>query len=337
MRMIQCIAPFRLDNAYFPLTPAPDDLVLDVSAEGLLLHADLRLPGVRAWRNAFPESGADLRYAFRLFKENGSAPEDAGNAEASATASEEERRMKDIACTRIPASAPEKTQEPSKPGEHEDPLFRAEARLFLALRPAGEDAVTPEGMQRIPPSKLRGVSGPLPFAAFTALHLARWYATHRFCGRCGSAMHPAPHERALVCPACGHVCYPVIAPCVIVAVTSGDRLLLTRYAGPRAGHFVLVAGFTEIGETSEQAAAREVMEETGLRIRNLRYAGSQPWGLSRTLATGFFAELDGPDTIRLDTSELSEARWVRRADIPPCPDTASLTMTMISRFARGEV
>lgn len=335
--MIQSISPFRLDNAYLPLTPGPDDLVLDVSSEGLLLHADLRLPDVRAWRDTFPESGADLRYAFRFTRENGSAPEGAGNAEAPAIESEAERRMKSLDCPTPPDAAQEKTQEPSAQGTQEDPLLRPETRLFLALRPAGEDAVTPEDMQRIPPSKLRGVSGPLPFAAFTALHLARWYATHRYCGRCGSAMHHAQNERALVCPACGHVCYPVIAPCVIVAVTNGDRLLLTRYAGPRSGHFVLVAGFTEIGETSEQTAAREVMEETGLRIRNLRYAGSQPWGLSGTLATGFFAELDGPDTIRLDTSELSEARWVRRADIPPCPDTASLTMTMISRFARGEV
>ena len=353
--MIQCIAPFRLDNAYRPLTPAPHDLVLDVSAEGLLLHADLRLPELRAWRNAFPGSGADLRYAFRFTRENDPAPEDAGSAEASESAAA--RRMKDVACTMPPSSesaaartlpgvagekrhesAPLFSEAPEQAGPHgqNDPLLRPGARLFLALRPAGEKAVTPEGLRRVPPSALRGVPGPLPLAAFTALHLFRWYDDHRFCGRCGSALRHAPKERALLCPACNHVCYPVIAPCVIVAVTSGDRLLLTRCAGSRSKHFALVAGFTEIGETSEQAAAREVMEETGLRIRHLRYAGSQPWGLSGSLVTGFFAELDGPDEIRLDASELSEARWVRRADIPPCPDAASLTMTMIARFARGE-
>lgn len=325
--MIQSIAPRRLDNAYVPFTPGPDDLVLDVSDQGLLLHADRHLPLLGVWRERFSGSAATLRYAFRFTLET--VPEGLpdppvpGAAQAAAHPSAEALRKG--------------TDDPERPEDAGDPLLRPEARLFLVLRPAGEEATVPEGMQRIRPSELRGVPGPLPLAAFTALHLFRWYDTHRFCGRCGSALRHAPHERALICPACGNTCYPVIAPCVIVAVTHGDRLLLTRYAGSRAGHFVLVAGFTEIGETSEQAAAREVMEETGLKIRHLRYAGSQPWGLSGTLATGFFAELDGSEEIRLDTDELSDARWVRRADIPPCPDTASLTMTMIARFARGEV
>ena len=212
-----------------------------------------------------------------------------------------------------------------------------EVRFWLASRAAGATGPTPAGWQRIAPSALRGERAPLPFAAALAQHLTRWYDAHRFCGRCGTALRHAEKERALVCPACALVSYPVIAPCVIVAVTHGDRILLTRYARPGATRLVLVAGFVEIGETAEQAARREVMEETGLEIKDLRYVGSQPWGLSGTLAVGFAATLDGPDTVRLDTSELAEARWVDRRDILPCPDDSSLTMSLIRRFARGEL
>lgn len=181
----------------------------------------------------------------------------------------------------------------------------------------------PEGWQRTPPFV------PTPC-------LCPWWRP-RYSTLCAGT--PARHsetERSLVCPSWGSTFYPVIAPCVLVAVTCGNKLLLTRYAKSGSTRFVLVAGFVKAGENAEQAAAREVMEEADLRIKNMRYAGSQPRGLSGTLATGFFAELDGPDTIRLDTSELAEARWVDRADIPPCPDLSSLTMIMIDRFAWGE-
>lgn len=296
--MIQDIAPLRLCNEFQNVRPADDDLVFDLDENGLLLASDaLRPPSVREWRAQ--KEAATLAYAFRLADD---APT-SGEPSASCAA----------------------------------PRLDRDIRCFLALRAAGESGRTPESLRRVAPSALRGEPGPLPFAAATAQHLARWYDEHRFCGRCGSALRRSDTERALLCPACGLVNWPVIAPCVIVAVTHGDRILLTRYARPGATRLVLVAGFVEIGETAEQAAAREVMEETGLRIKNLRYAGSQPWGFSGSLAAGFVADLDGPESIRLDTSELAEARWVKRADIPPCPDDSSLTMTMITRFARGEL
>lgn len=296
--MIQDIAPLRLCNEFQHVRPADDDLVFDLHEGALLLAPGRRRPPlVREWREA--GEAATLVYAFRL----------AGAAG-------------------LPGESP-------APCDDLSPARNL--RCFLALRGAGEPAPTPEGWQRIAPSALRGESGPLPFASATALHLARWYNEHRFCGRCGSALRHSDRERALLCPDCGLVSWPVIAPCVIVAVTHGERLLLTRYARPGASRLVLVAGFVEIGETAEQAAAREVMEETGLRIKNLRYVGSQPWGFSGSLAAGFVAELDGPETIRLDTSELAEASWVKRDDIPPCPDESSLTMSMIARFARGEL
>ena len=213
-----------------------------------------------------------------------------------------------------------------------------EERFFLALRETGRQAPTPEGWRRAMPSTLRGESpGPLAYAAATGWHLFCWYDSTRCCGRCGEKLLFSETERAMICPRCGAVHYPRIAPCVIVAVTCGDRLLLTRYARPGAKNLVLVAGFVEAGETAEEAVHREVMEETGLKVKNLRYFGRQPWGFSGTLALGYVAELDGPDDIRLDTSELAEALWVDRSRIPPCPDSASLTMEMITRFSRGEL
>lgn len=220
-------------------------------------------------------------------------------------------------------------------GEEEGP---EEERFFLALHEAGERAPAPEGWRRTAPSALRReCPGPLAYAAATGWHLFQWYDSTRRCGRCGEALLPSERERAMCCPRCRAVHYPRIAPCVIVAVTCGERLLLTRYARPGAKNLVLVAGFVEAGETAEQAVHREVMEETGLKVRNLRYFGSQPWGFSGTLALGYVAELDGPDDIRLDTAELAEAVWVERSHIPPCPDSASLTMEMITRFSQGRL
>lgn len=297
--MIQDIAPWHLDNAFYPVEPDDADLLLDLTAEGILLADDMqRLPTFGEWRTWDVSAEASPVYAFRLLPDTNAHP-----------------------------SSPE--QETS---DHERQI-----RFFLALRKPEITFPLPEGWQRVAPSALRALSGPLPLVAATALHLFRWYDTHRFCGRCGSSLCLAHDERALRCPSCGEVDYPVIPPCVIVAVIDHDRLLLTRYARPGASRYVLVAGFVEIGETAEQAAAREVMEETGLRVKNLRYAGSQPWGLSGTLAAGFTAELDGSDEIRLDTSELAEAVWMKRDEIPLCPDASSLTMDMILRFSRGEL
>ena len=128
------------------------------------------------------------------------------------------------------------------------------------------------------------------FAALTACHLAAWYRANRYCGCCGRARVPSTTERALVCPNCGDIVYPRINPAVIVAVTNGERILLTRYApahGPTE-FYALVAGFCEIGETAEDTVRREVLEEVGLRVRNIRYYASQPWGIDGNLSLGIF-------------------------------------------------
>ncbi|MDO5560806.1 MAG: NAD(+) diphosphatase [Oscillospiraceae bacterium] len=170
------------------------------------------------------------------------------------------------------------------------------------------------------------------FAAFTAYHLINWYLNNRFCGRCGSSTVHSQAQRMLYCPQCKNEIYPKISPAVIVAVTNGDKLLMTRYADRDYNRQALVAGFTEIGETSEQTAAREVMEETGLKIKNIRYYKNQPWGMTGTLLTGFFAQLDSDDKITLDTSELSEAGWYSREEINAVNEDFSLTNEMIWAF-----
>ena len=115
------------------------------------------------------------------------------------------------------------------------------------------------------------------FLAHTAYQLARWYRDNAYCGRCGKKTRLDDTERAIRCE-CGNLVYPRIIPAVIVGITNGDKILVTKYKTGFA-HFALVAGFTEIGETLEQTVAREAMEETGLKVKNIRYYKSQPWGI----------------------------------------------------------
>jgi NAD+ diphosphatase len=168
-----------------------------------------------------------------------------------------------------------------------------------------------------------------------ARHLSAWYTSHRFCGACGGPLHPDPVERALTCGHCGLTVFPSILPAVIVAVTNDDQLLLARNANGTWRHFSLIAGFVEVGETAEQTVRREVLEEVGLRVKNIRYTASQPWGFSQSLMLGFTAELDGPAKIVLQETELSEARWFSRAEVPKNNSTASIAFDLIERFRRG--
>ena len=174
------------------------------------------------------------------------------------------------------------------------------------------------------------------YAAFTGKHLADWYRDAQFCGRCGTKTAHSERERAMVCPACGQIEYPKSCPAVIVAVTHGDKLLLTRYANRPFRGYALIAGFVEIGETLEDTVHREVMEEVGLKVKNLRYYKNQPWAFTDTLLTGFYCELDGDPAITLDHNELCEGVWLSRDQIPSRENDLSLTAEMIERFRKGE-
>ena len=174
------------------------------------------------------------------------------------------------------------------------------------------------------------------FAVFTAYHLWKWYADNKFCGKCGHSLVHDEKERAMRCPECGNMIYPRINPAVIVGVINGDRLLITKY---RRGysHSALIAGFTEIGETLEETVAREVMEEAGIKVKNIRYYKSQPWGMAQDILVGYYCEADGDDKIRMDEGELKYAEWVKREDIVLQPNSLSLTNEMMSMFKNGKI
>lgn len=199
----------------------------------------------------------------------------------------------------------------------------------------------PENHRYLPVRSLRemDLSGDvrhLIFAAYTAFQLSNWYRDNRFCGRCGKPTHPDHDERAIFCPECKRKIYPRILPAVIVGVTDGDRMILTKYADRPLSFFALVAGFNEIGESLEDTVRREVMEEVGLKVKNIRYYKSQPWGIVDDILAGFYCDVDGDPTIRLDRQELKEAIWVKREEIIGQPVDFSLTHEMMIAFREGK-
>ena len=175
------------------------------------------------------------------------------------------------------------------------------------------------------------------FAGITGYQLYIWYRDHKYCGRCGRLLERDRKERMLRCGECGNMVYPKICPAVIIGVTDGSRILMSKYAGRTYKKYALLAGFAEIGETLEQTVKREVMEEVGLKVKNIRYYKSQPWSFSDTLLTGFYCDLDGPDEITLDREELALAEWFEREEIPVEPSRDSLTNEMIMKFKNSEV
>ena len=176
----------------------------------------------------------------------------------------------------------------------------------------------------------------LAFAGVTGHQLFQWYSKRRYCGCCGKPMVHSQKERMMECPSCGNQEYPVLCPAVIVGITNGDKIILSKYEGRRFKRYALIAGFAEIGETIEETVHREVMEEVGLKVKNLRYYKSQPWSFSGTLLFGFYCDLDGDDTLTVDHDELSMASWFDREDIPDEGDNISLTKEMMMAFKHGK-
>ena len=176
------------------------------------------------------------------------------------------------------------------------------------------------------------------YAAFTAYQLAEWYMVTRFCGKCGSENEHSKTERAMICPKCGNIIYPRINPAVIIGVIDkeANKLLVTRYR-VGYGHNALVAGFTEIGETLEETVSREVMEEAGIHVTNIRYYKSQPWGIASDILVGFFCEVTGSREITMDNNELKFASWLSPEEIELQPLEYSLTNEMMKVFKEGNV
>ena len=216
-------------------------------------------------------------------------------------------------------------------------LFSLSGRGYFLAEPLFTETEY-EGFKAVTANQLRDKQ-PVSeaFAGMTALHLYRWYASVQFCGCCGNRAKHDENQRMMRCPSCGYMMFPKISPAIIVAVTDGERLLLTKYAGRKTAAYALVAGFIEIGETAEECVAREVFEETGLHIKNIRYYGSQPWGFDGNLMLGYTAQLDGTHEIELDQNELATAVWLKPEEIPDIADYSSLTREMIRRFKYGHL
>lgn len=295
--MIQDIAPHRLYNQYQPKAVPSGDSVILYYTEMGILCRLEKQEGLR---------GALVR--FPLLKE-------------------------------FPEYAEKANTETKCGGQSLIYLFRLDSRSFFLLNGSLSEAQLPAGFSLRRMQELRELpSGTQSrmFAAATGLHLWHWYRDNRFCGRCGQPTEPDQHERALRCRGCGSLIFPKLCPAVIVGVLHRDRILVTKYRQGYA-HYALVAGFAEIGETLEEAAAREVMEETGLRIKHIRYYKSQPWGFADDLLAGFFCEVDGSADIRLDTNELKLAEWQTREEVELQPDDMSLTNEMMQQFKEGMV
>jgi len=209
-------------------------------------------------------------------------------------------------------------------------FFIPEAYFPAAIKFPGSYGMRDWGILRIAEPRY------LAFAAVTAQQLYLWYKQNTYCGCCGAKTARSETERACICPQCGLIVYPKISPVVIVAVTNGDDLLVTRYRDRPYRRYALVAGFAEIGESLEDTVMREVFEETGVHVKNIRYYKSQPWGFTSTLLSGFFCDLDGDPAILIDENELSEAIWLHRNDIPPADSDIALTAEMMEKFRRGE-
>ena len=210
-----------------------------------------------------------------------------------------------------------------------------EKKFFLWLGTSGECS-DPTYSYRSVATLRDPKSKDICFAVMTAWHLYCWYRDNRFCGRCS---HPTTHddkERMMRCANCGNMIFPRIAPAAIIALTHGDKLMLSKYANRAYTRYGLLAGFIEIGETAEEAVAREVMEEVGLKVKNIRYYKSQPWGVDGNVLMGFYCDLDGDDTIHLDETELALAEWHHRGALSAQDDGISLTREMIRIFEEGK-
>ena len=161
-----------------------------------------------------------------------------------------------------------------------------------------------------------------------AVQLLDWQKQHRFCGQCGTPTERGRNEFAMHCPACGLIAYPRISPAVMVLVRDGARLLLARSPRFKPGVYSALAGFVEPGETLEECAVREVREEVGIEIANLRYFASQPWPFPNSLMIAFFADYAGGEIVP-EPGEIEAADWFGPERLPQLPDPISISRQLI--------
>lgn len=187
---------------------------------------------------------------------------------------------------------------------------------------------------------LRSLYGKLPEDLFAiaarAVQIVEWDRTHQFCGHCATPTIQRPTERAKRCPSCQLRQYPKLSPAVIMLIYRGSDLLLARAPRFRAGMYSVLAGFVEPGESLEETVAREVKEEVGVEIKNIRYFGSQPWPFPKSLMIGFIAEY-ASGTITPDPTEIEAANWFSADNLPPVPGELSIARKLIDWFVAQQM
>lgn len=222
-------------------------------------------------------------------------------------------------------------------------LGRLHGRPVLALAldpgPSSTRALFPDRESPLPEDHLLGhlrklyrrLDPTLFWVAGRAMQILDWDQQHRYCGRCGEATERHPRERCRRCPACGLAVYPRLAPAVIVLVERGDRMLLARGPHLPPGMHSTLAGFVEPGESLEQTVQREIREEVGIEVGDLRYFGSQPWPFPHSLMVGFRARWVRGE-IQVDGEEIESAGWYGADDLPEIPPRLSIARSLIDAF-----
>lgn len=198
-------------------------------------------------------------------------------------------------------------------------------------------ATLPGGWQVSPVRELHGLvpDTGMAYAAY-AVRMLDFERFNAFCGKCGATTRPATTERARICTACSRTIYPRISPAIIVLVKKGEEVLLARSPRFTPGAYSVLAGFNEPGENLEQTVHREVSEEVGIRVQNLRYFGSEPWPFPDSLMIGFVADYAGGE-IRMDPGEIEDAAWFSRDRLPPIPSRTSISRALIGAWIRKEI
>ncbi len=177
----------------------------------------------------------------------------------------------------------------------------------------------------------------IAWVSIAGFHLMNWYMQNKYCGKCGTRTRNKKDERAIICPNCNTTVFPKISPAVITAIICDDKILLARNSNFPGNWFSVIAGYADVGETLEETLTREVKEEVGLDIKNIRYYKSQPWPLSGSMMIGFIAEADDTQPIIIDNKEIVEAAWFARGSLPQHSSDISIAGEMIERFEKGEL
>ncbi len=215
-----------------------------------------------------------------------------------------------------------------------------EVKASCVVKPQGFAATEVSGAAEDPPpgfawARVRWLIGeglPWAGAACRALGMLNWRHRHRFCGECGAQLEEHPTEIARQCGSCGHVEYPVLSPAVIVRVEKDGKLLLARHVQRVQDLYTCLAGYIEVGESAEEAVCREVLEEAGIEVSDVRYVGSQHWPYPNQLMLAFTAQWKSGE-LRLQPEELTEARWFDPDDLPEnIPPKGSVAYRLIHKM-----